>query len=173
MLWLTLLGCSKLLTVQIEGTATTEVEGASLLEDLIGDLGFDSLVSMDITEAEELANQGVEPGDLVSVRLVGFDLEITEGDPDLSFIDAMAVSVTAPDLDEVEIAVQDEFPEGQALVEMELLDVDMVDYAVSQSMTLTTSVEASRPSEDSVIEARYVLEVEATLQGAARQASNR
>lgn len=164
------LGCSSLLTIQIEDSATTTVQGASLLEDLIGDLGFEELVSMDITDNEELANQGVEPGDLVSVQLVAFDLEILDGDPDLSFIDTMTVSLSAPDLAEVDLAHQDDFPEGQPVVGMDLLAVEMVDYAVSQSMTLKTDVDAQRPDQDSVIEARYVLAIEATLRGAVKQA---
>lgn len=167
---LLLLGCGKLLTVELDGTSTTAVDGGNLLQDLVGDLGFDEFARMDITEAEELANQGVEPGDLESVQLVAFDLEIVEGDPDLSFIDTLSVWVESPDLPPAELARQDAFPAGQSQVALELLGVDLVDYAVSQSMTLTTEVSASSPDEDSVIEARYVLRVEATLRDAARQA---
>ena len=41
-------GCSSLLTISIEETATTTVEGGTVLEDLLGDLGFEEFVTMDL-----------------------------------------------------------------------------------------------------------------------------
>lgn len=172
MILLLLSGCASLLTVKIDGSATTVVEAATLVEVLVGDLGFDELVRMDLTEEGELANQGVEPGDLVSVELIEFELEALSGSPDLQFLDWLAVTIEAPELPEVQIASQNEFPAGQPTVEMEMTGAELVDYAVSQAITLRTDVEAERPEQDTEVEARYVFKVQATLRGARRAAKD-
>lgn len=166
-------GCASLLTVKIDGSATTLVEKGTLVEVLVGDLGFEELVQMDLTDEGELANQGVEPGDLVSVELIEFELEALSGSPDLDFIDWMEVSIEAPDLPEVVIASQSDFPSGEASVAMDLSGTELVDYAVSQAITLRTDVEARRPDQDTEVEARYVFRVQATLRGARNAAKNR
>ena len=65
----------KLFTIKVEESSTTLVEEGTILEDLLGDLGFDSFVSMDLTESQELQIQGVEPGDIVDVRLAHLEIE--------------------------------------------------------------------------------------------------
>lgn len=157
-------------TIQVEQSATTVVPGGSLLEDLLGSLGFDAFTSMDITESEELENQGVEPGDVVDVELVAFELEALEpSGSDLAFLDSMQVLALAEGLPEIQVASQTSFPEGQALVEFQLSGEDLTDYVTSQAMTLTTQVTGHSPSEDTTVEARFVLDVGVTLQGAANQ----
>ena len=54
-----LAACGGLDTFTIEQTAQTTVSGASILEQLAGDLGFGDLATFDVTENETLANQGV------------------------------------------------------------------------------------------------------------------
>lgn len=167
-----LAGCkgTVLTRIDIDGAATTTVQGATLLEQLVGDLGFDDFVSMNLVESEELANQGVEPGDIEEARLVSFELEAV--DPvgaDLSFIDEMTLTVESPDLDTVQVAAADAFPEGEALVAFAVSDVDLTDYIVSESMTLGTDVTGQRPDDTTTVEARYVIEVGVTLQGATRK----
>ncbi len=167
-----LVGCKDgvLTHIEVEGSATVTLEGASILEVIAGDLGFDDFVSMDITSEEELANQGVEPGDIKDVQLVLFELEATDpAGADLSFIDAMAVGVQAPGLAAATIASANDFPDGQSLVSFDLLGVDLTDYATSESMTLTTDVTGQRPDERTTVEARYILDVGVTLQGATRR----
>ena len=164
---LVVLGCGgKLFTIDVSEQATTVIPGATLLETLAGDLGFGSFVSMNISESEELANQGVAPGDIRESYLVEFTLEAT--DPpgaDLSWIDAMDLYVTAPDLPEVRIASLDDFPEGVSTVSFDLDDVDLTDWIVSESMTLTTDVTGRRPPEETTVTAGFVLEVGVTQQG--------
>jgi hypothetical protein len=163
-------GCSRLLTIEVEGQSSATIEGGTILEQLVGDLGFSSFLSMDITEEEELKNQGVEPGDLVRVELTALTLEVVEGDPDLRFIESLLVSAEAPELPTIAVAGADDFPEGEALVALDVMGVDLVDYATSAKMTLRTEAEARRPDQTSRLVARYTLEVEATVRGAAKQA---
>ena len=165
-----LFGCSSLLTISIEETATTTVEGGTVLEDLLGDLGFDEFVTMDLTSSEELQNQGVEPGDIAESALTLLELSVIEPEGgDLSFLESMAVSVSSPEVASVLVAAQDTFPEGVSTVAFDLEDVDLTPYIVSQALSLTTEVSASRPEEDTVVEARFVLDVTATVQGLKNQ----
>ena len=156
--------------IDVEGQAQTTVEGAGLLGELLGDIGFDGFTSMDITASEELQNQGVEPGDIKDARLVSFELEAL--DPrggDLSFLRQLSVSVSAPGLPQVLLASQVSFPEGTALVPFDVEDVDLTDYVTSASLTLTTEATGEPPADDTTIEARYLLDVGVTLQGATRK----
>jgi hypothetical protein len=173
-MWLILLlpACGNLLTIDIEESSTTTIEQGTLLEELIGDLGFGGFAQMDVTDNQTLANQGVEPGDLESVKLISMELEAVEGDGDLSFIDTLSFSATAPDVDTVVIGDQSDFPEGQAVVEMNLYDVDLVDHAVSESMTITTDVTAGRPTSDTKVKATFTMRIKATVQGARNQIDN-
>ena len=168
-----LLGCnslSDLLTIEIEESSQVLVEQGTVLESLIGELGFDDFVSMDITDSQELANQGVEPGDIERVQLTLLELEaIDPSDATLSFFESMTFYASAPDTDEIKIAEAPSFPETESLVTFELEEVDLTPYVVSESMTLTTELTAQRPEVDTLIEARFVLEVQATLQGAKNQ----
>ena len=162
---------SKLFTIDVEGESETVVEQGTLLEDLVGDLGFDDFLDMNVVETEELQNQGVEPGDIEDVRLVDFVLVATEpAGADLSFLAEMALFVEANGLERKRVAFQDQFPEGVAEVAFELDDVDLTPYAVSESMSLTVDVTGHRPEDDTTVVARYVLAVGVTSQGCANQA---
>ena len=159
-------GCSRLTTLHIEESAQTTVEEGTLLEDLLGDFGFESFVTMDLTQSEEMKNQGAEPGDVRNVELVLFELEALDPDgADLSFIESMDILVQAPGLEERLLASADDFPEGQALVAFTLGEVDLTPYVVSQSMTITTDVTAHRPDQDTLVEARFQVDVGVTGQG--------
>ena len=164
------LGCASLLTIEISESSEVMVEKGTVLESLLGDLGFGDFVSMDLTESQALANQGVEPGDIERVNLVLLELEAIEPEgTDLSFFDSMMFYATAPDLAQVKIASADSFPEGTSLVSFSLEDVNLTEYVVSESMSLTTEVTASRPEVDTLIEARFTVEVQATVQGVKNQ----
>ncbi|MED5374688.1 MAG: hypothetical protein VX899_26960 [Myxococcota bacterium] len=160
------LGCAKISTIQVEETAQVTIEKGTLLEDFIGDMGFDEFVTMDLTESSELANQGVEPGDVQEVTLTSFSLTALEPeDADLSFIDSMDVTVEGPDLPLEIMATADDFPEGQASVEFELTQVDITDYVTSERMSIGTDVSAHRPEQDTLVEAAFTVSVRVTAQG--------
>lgn len=159
-----------LFSIRIEETTTITISEASLVESLLTDIGFEEFTSLDLTDSEELQNQGVEPGDIRETFLVEFSLEAV--DPpgsDLSFIDALEVYVEAPDLPRVLIASQDSFPMGEALIDFELEGIDLTPYVVSQSMTLTTDAAGRRPDEATQVEALFALSVGVTSQGVCNQ----
>ena len=165
MLILSLLACG-LTTLSIDESAQTEVPKATLAEILLGDMGFGDFVSMDLTESSELANQGVEPGDVEDVRMTYMELEaLTPQGDDLSFLNEMRIFVEGPELERQELAWSDDFPAGDSVVVFSLEDVDLTPYAVSQSMTFDIEVDASRPENDTLVEARFGVDVRVTGQG--------
>ena len=166
-----LTGCSgKLATIEVDFRGTTTVEGGGLLSELVGALGFDEFAQMDLTDAQELKNQGVSPGDIQEVFLTAFEMTALSPDgADLSFLDEITVYVEAPDLEEQAVAWQDSFPEGEGKVIFNVEPVDLTAYVVSESMTLTTDVSGTLPEEDTEVEAYVVLDVGVTLQGAVSQ----
>ena len=169
MLLLWALGCAdKALThIEVDGEADTEVEAGTLLEELLVDFGFEDFVSMDLVSASALQNQGVEPGDISSAELIGFELEAIDGTGDLSFLEELRLSVSAPDLDAVELAVATNFPPGEPVVVFALSGADFAPHVVSREVTFQTDITGHRPSADTIVRARYVVDVGVTIQGAA------
>jgi hypothetical protein len=163
---LLLFGCGKLFSIKVDGDVTTTVEHGSIIENLTGGLGFSEFTNMDISDAEELKNQGVAPGDIQDVKFTAFSLEATAPTgTDLSFLQSMTLSVSGPDLPEEVVATADAFPEGEPLVEFDLTDLDLTPYAVSQNMDLITDVNGHRPDADTTVVAHYALKVGVTGQG--------
>jgi len=161
---------ARLFTIQLEDSAVVVIEEATLLEEAIGDLGFGDLLDVDIAQSEELANQGVEPGDIREVYLTDFVLAATDPEgADLSFLDRVDIVVSAPGLPEQVIATADAFPEGLAQVDFELEDVDLTEYVVAESMTLTTDATGRRPPDDTTVRADFVIDVGVTGRGACNQ----
>ena len=141
------------------------------LEEAVADFGLGEFLTFDVVDAQELQNQGVEPGDIREVRLT--DLVLTATAPpgaDLAFLDRVEVFVSAPDLPEQRVAIAEAFPEGLAQVDFELEDVDLTDYVVSESMALTTRASGRRPSEDTDLRADVAVDVGVTGRGACNQA---
>lgn len=160
-----------LATIDVETGGEATVPAGTLLEDLLVDVGFESLVSMDLTTEEELANQGVEPGDITGARLVELELSaVAPAGSDLSFLDTLTVIVEAPGLPARAVASGDDFPSGVGTVSLELEAVDLGPYVVSQEMTLRTEISGHRPPEETTVAARVVVAVDVTAQGVRRAA---
>jgi len=162
--------CGRLLTITVEEQSSLVVAKGTIVESLVGELGFSEFTALDITDSQELRNQGVEPGDITEVYLETFTLTAAApSGADLSFLDELSFYVSADGLDTVLIASQTDFPAGEASVELVLEDVDLTEYVVSESMDLTTEVSGGRPPEDTTIDADFSLAIRATAQGACNQ----
>ena len=159
--------------IELDGSDTALVEQGTVVEALVGNLGFGGFTAMNVTTDQRLQNQGVEPGDISMVQLISFELEVLDpANGDLSFLQDFEVWVEAPGLEPVKIAEYDGFAAGQTLASFDVFDVDLTAYVVSESMTLRTSVDANRPEDDTLLQGRYLLDVGVTFQGAKNQACN-
>jgi hypothetical protein len=148
---------------------TVVIEQGTVLEALVAELGFDFL-DADIEVSQELANQGVAPGDVSGVYFRELVLTVqAPASGDLAFIERLEFFVSGDGLPTQRVAWQDEFAPGQPVVTLNLDDVDLTDYVVAESMDIVTEVGGRRPSEDTTVEAAFVIEVGATRQGACNQ----
>ena len=159
-------GCGRLVNIRVSDVVETTVERGTIIEELIGSLGFDGLTAIDVFDAQELQNQGVEPGDVKRVELVQFDLEaVAPDDADLAFLEKLELYVEAPDLPKELVASSTDFPDGEAFVALDLTGLDLTDYVVSRSMTLSTEIRGSRPDADTDVTATWALRIGVTGQG--------
>ena len=118
---LLLLACSELLAFTVEEESSATVEGLGTLGAVLGALELaDFTVSLD----EQLANQGVNRGDLADARVTALVLSSPDGE--LDFIDTMRVSIEAPGVATARIAYVEDIPEGATEVTLLLDDVNLV-----------------------------------------------
>ncbi len=155
----------ELLTIRVDESATTVVEAGGIVGELLTSLSFAGFDDLSVSIDQELANQGVAPGDVASVHIVALEFSTPDG-ADLSFLSEVSVYVTAPGLDEVLVAFQDDFPAGVTTVALELPDEDLTAYVEAESMTLTVDASGALPEEDTTIDVALAIDVEATPQGA-------
>lgn len=166
---LALFACADLLTVPVETSASTVVEGQGAIGGILDLIEFAGFSDFDVVVEEELANQGVEEGEIREAYLTAFTLSTPDGD-DLSFVDTFAVYVEAEGQPRTRIAHQEAFPEGEPVVELTLDDVDLAPFIVAPSMTITTEVTGGPPVDDTTVDADIALEVVATAKGACNAA---
>ena len=161
------LGCQgKLLTIRVSDEATVTVPKGTILNELLGSLGYGDFANMNLVESEELRNQGVQPGDIKDVVLESFELEATAPDgSDLSFLDSVELLASADDLDTVLVASATSFPEGQAKVVFDTTDVDLTEHVVSEAMSFTPDIVGHQPPDDTDVTARFTVAVGVTGQG--------
>jgi hypothetical protein len=157
----------RLFTLRIRDDATTVVPRGTIVEQLVGDMGFGDFFEMDLMNSEELRNQGVEPGDLVSAELTAFALEaVSPEGSDLAFLERVSLFVEAPGLPRVLLASADAFEPGETRVVFDVTGEDIVDHVTSRSLTLTTSVRGRRPAQDTTVKASFEVRVGVTGRGA-------
>ena len=167
LLLLPLVTCSNLDNIEVTETAQTVLAGATLVEQLIGDLGFGDWLNLDITQNKTMANQGVERHQLDTVYLQSVELSMTESHPDqdFSFIERIEFYAKAPGLTKRLIATGGPFAAGLKIVGMDVEDVNLASFASSETMTITTDVVGRRPHYRTTIEATIVLGVDINVAG--------
>ena len=163
---LLLLGCG-LLRFTVEEDATTTVEGGGVVGEVLGVLDLGGLDDLDVTIEQEMADQGVEPGDLEAVTV---DVLTLAADPDLHFLTSIDVYARADGFDEVLVASGREFPAGEGKVELETTGVNLADAVVAGGMTFRVDAAGDPPAEDTDIDVHVEVTVEATAQGACNRA---
>lgn len=161
-----LLGCG-LLTFDAEGDASTHIDGSGVLGSLLGVLDFTGLDDFDVDVQNAMADQDVEPGDLKSVSLTAFTLSADPGD--LAFLDSFEVTIVATGVDQATIATGTEFPEGEPVVQLDLVDLDLTPYIVASDASIGVVASGSAPEDDVDVRADYTVQITATPRGACRQ----
>lgn len=159
--------CSSLDTISISETSQSTIPQGSVLEQFVGDLGFGEFFEMDLSQNQELRNQGVEKHQIDSVYLTSLELTITTPqDADFTFIDTLEFYVESEGLPRQRIAYGGPFDVGVNTVSLSLDDVDLANYVAAATMQVTTEAEGRRPAEDTTISAALGFAVDVNVGGA-------
>ncbi len=158
--------CGGLDHFQVKKSSTTTVASGSVVEQLVGSLGFGDLATFNIADAQEFKNQGVDKNDIDSVKLNQLTLTITSpSGADFTFLDELSFYVEGGSLPKKRIAHGGPFQAGLSTVGLDVDDVELKDYAILPSMSITTEVVGRRPAQDTTVEARIVLDVDVNVSG--------
>lgn len=160
------LGCG-LLTFTVEQQAVTTVEGAGLLGEILEVLDLAGFDGLEVAIEQEMADQGVEPGDLREVVLAELSLS---AEPDLAFLESIAIYVEADGVPEVLVAESRSFPAGQTRVSLETTGEDLTEHVVAGAMSFRVEAEGRAPEDDTDITVDLAVRIEATAKGACNAA---
>ena len=155
-------------TITEESQATID-SGIPVVGDLLGDLGFGGFLKMDISQNEELKNQGVKREQIDSVKIESISLTITspdDGSQDFTFLDDLEFYVDADGLDKKLIASGANFAAGLTTIGLDVEDVELAPYAAADSMDITTEARGSPPDQDTTILGTIKLNVDVNVSGA-------
>lgn len=164
---LTLLACGSLDTFTIRESATTTVQGSSVLGTALGVVGFDGFIGLDLSSNETLQNQGVERSDIDSVFVRQLTLTITDpSGEDFQWLDSIAFYAEAEGLDRVRIASGGPFEAGLSTIGLNVENVNLADYVAAPAIDITTEATGRPPAQDTTVEAEIELDVDVNVSGA-------
>lgn len=164
---LTALACGNLDNITVTKSASSTIQGAGPLGGLGSTLGFDGFSDIDVSDDQTFKNQGYSRNEIDSVKLHELKLEITSpaSGGDFTFIDSIEFYASAPNQPKVLIARGGPFTSNERTVGLEVEDVELVDYATAASMTITSEVEGSAPSQTTTVKATVSFDVDVNIKG--------
>ena len=162
-----LVTCGGLTHLTASQSASATIPGATLVEQLVGGVGFGGFTTFDLTQSEELKNQGVKRSQIDSVKLTTLSMEITApaSGQDFTFLDSITFYVEAEGQAKAEIAHGGPFTAGATSVSLTVLDVELAPYAAAPSMSFTTDVTGRKPNNDTTVSATVALGVDVNVAG--------
>lgn len=161
-------GLEDLTKIDVTIKSTTEVEGASPLENLISQFGFGGFLDMDIANSQEFKNQGIKKEHIDSIQMRSLTLRITQPatGQDFTFLEHLEFYVEAEGQERKLAADGGPFEAGEKSISMTVKTLDLAPYATAPAMNLATEADGRRPGEDTTIEATVIFDVDVNLSGA-------
>jgi hypothetical protein len=158
--------CTGLDNIDVATRGETTIEG-SVLGSLLGQISFTGFEGIDVSDSQNFQNQGYTKDQIDSARLKVFTLSVeSPATGDFNFLSRVSFFAESEGLPRVEIARMEEVPRDVRVLEMEILDVELVDYAAADAMTITTVATGTSPEEDTTIAANVVLDIDVNVDGA-------
>ena len=157
-------GCSSLpMTFDVTQRAETTIQKGTVLEQIVGSLGFGQFTNLDLSQSQEFKSNNVQKRHVANGRVKVLQLRITapEGQ-DFDFLESISFFVEAPGLERKRIAHR-QVPRDARSFQCKVDDVDLAPYVRAESMTVTTDVRGRRPESDTTIDAKLVLTVSTVL----------
>lgn len=115
-----------------------------------------------------LDDEGVDPDDVDSARLVALRLEVTAGTPLDRWLDEVAFHVEAPGLPRVLVAEKrgiGDLPANTTAVELDATGVDLKPYLLAETTTVTAEGAGSQPAEETTVRATLTIRVDVNVTG--------
>ena len=154
--------------VEIEQDGRANIPAGSVVDQLLGDLAFAGFDDIEISQSQELENQGYTEEQIDSVHLTSLTLTVSApAGGNFDFLDSIAFFVEAEGEDRLEIARLEPVPDGQTELDVPVTDAELLAYAVAPEMTVTTEVSGTSPDEDTTVDAHLVFDVDINVSGAA------
>jgi hypothetical protein len=162
---LCLCGCDPQISFDVPVQSDAQVSGGTLLEQLVGGLGFGSLASFDLAQTAEFQNNDVRREQVVSTRLKSLKMTVLQpASVTFDFLDRILFRMGGPGLETKDVARKEE-PGTVREMNLDLFDVELAPYVKADSMSLTTDVSGRRPNEDATVRAEAVFVVTARVFG--------
>jgi hypothetical protein len=157
-------GCSRLpLSFDVNTRSRTVIEKGTVIEQLVGTLGFGEFTNLDLSESQEFRSNDVQKRHVASARVKNLVLTITapQGQT-FDFLERIAFYVEAPGLDRKRIA-HAKVPRGAANIQCEIDDLDLASYIRAPSMSITSEVRGRRPDRDTEVQANLRIAIATVL----------
>ena len=131
-------------------------------------LPFDVLTPNTETNSESKFESNDTRKDLVEeIKLIKLQLEVTSpSDADFSFLESIEVFISAEGLDEIQIASKTDVPEASAILDLEVVDIDLKEYIKKDSYNLRlNTITDEAMSTDHTIDVQSTFFVDAKILG--------
>lgn len=128
-----------------------------------------AVAPLDLTLGRDaLRQEGIDPNDVDSARLVAFRLEATSGASLETWLDSVAIHVEGPGLPRVLVAQRSgirSLAAGTRSVDLEVPGADLKPYLLAPTATVTAEAGGNQPAEDTAIRATATLRVDVSVSG--------
>ena len=153
--------CDSLRTFEIEQKSETTVERGTIVEQLVGNMGFGEFLNMDLSDNQQMKNNDAQKEHIEKASLTLLELTIAQptNGQDFTFLDSLEFYVESNKNPKKRIAYKDTFEAGQKKVQLELENLELAPYATEETMDISTEVTGRRPDNDTTIEAILKLEI--------------
>lgn len=160
---LALSACNPEVEFDVPAEGDAEIEGASFVENLVGDFGFDGFGRVDVSGTQEFKSNDVRKNQVTEARATLIQLTVSNpSDANFDFVNTIAFSIEAPGVEKKEVAKKT-MPKGATTVDLDIDDLDLSPYVRAESFSITSDANAQRPPEDTTLHAKLVMHVKAEV----------
>jgi hypothetical protein len=164
---LLLAACGHLDEVDVTRSATITVPGGSGAALPVNAIGAIPLP----LDRRALEQEGIEPDDVDSARLVALRLEVTQGTSFEAWLDEVAFQIEAPGLARSELARRSgirALPAGTTALDVPASGVDLKPYVLADSSTVFAEATGIQPPADTTVRVTATVRVDVSVSGLLR-----
>jgi hypothetical protein len=146
------IGCGPpTVTFDVPISAEAVVAEGNLIDQILGDFGFNELADIDVEGTSEFQNEDVRREQVVAASLTSLNLTITAPQgANFDWLDSVSFSVAA-DGESTERVASKTIDNGQSAISCDRDEVDLSPFIRSPSMAITTEADAIHPPQDTTV----------------------